>query len=131
MAHQDRLVLGQGNRGGQEVDHSIVAEPEVGEIYKGKVVKVVDFGAFVNFFGPKDGLVHISQLAAERVAKTSDVVKEGQEGLGQAARLRRSRQGPPVDEGRRPGNRPDRLALLVERLPSASIIYSEAGARPC
>jgi polyribonucleotide nucleotidyltransferase len=58
--------------------HSIVAEPEVGVIYEGTVVKVADFGAFVNFFGPKDGLVHISQLAAERVAKTSDVVKEGQ-----------------------------------------------------
>jgi len=55
----------------------IVAEPEIGEIYDGKVVKVMDFGAFVNFFGPKDGLVHISELAAKRVAKTSDVVKEG------------------------------------------------------
>ncbi|WP_162654343.1 polyribonucleotide nucleotidyltransferase [Lentilitoribacter sp. Alg239-R112] len=58
--------------------HSIVDEPEVGVIYEGTVVKVADFGAFVNFFGPRDGLVHISQLAAERVAKTSDVVKEGQ-----------------------------------------------------
>lgn len=58
--------------------HTIVAEPEVGEIYEGTVVKVADFGAFVNFFGPKDGLVHISQLAADRVAKTGDVVKEGQ-----------------------------------------------------
>ncbi|KGF69277.1 polynucleotide phosphorylase/polyadenylase [Hoeflea sp. BAL378] len=58
--------------------HSIVAEPEVGMIYEGTVVKVADFGAFVNFFGPKDGLVHISQLASERVSKTSDVVKEGQ-----------------------------------------------------
>ena len=57
--------------------HSIVDEPEVGEIYEGTVVKTADFGAFVNFFGPKDGLVHISQLAAERVAKTTDVVKEG------------------------------------------------------
>ncbi|MBI3676424.1 MAG: polyribonucleotide nucleotidyltransferase [Proteobacteria bacterium] len=56
----------------------IVAEPEVGEIYDGKVVKVMDFGAFVNFFGPKDGLVHISELAAQRVGKTSDVVSEGQ-----------------------------------------------------
>ncbi len=56
----------------------IVAEPEIGEIYDGKVVKVMDFGAFVNFFGPKDGLVHISELAAKRVAKTSDVVSEGQ-----------------------------------------------------
>lgn len=58
--------------------HSITAEPEVGEIYEGTVVKVADFGAFVNFFGPKDGLVHISQLAEERVAKTADVVSEGQ-----------------------------------------------------
>jgi polyribonucleotide nucleotidyltransferase len=56
---------------------SIVAEPEVGEIYEGKVVKVMDFGAFVNFFGPRDGLVHISELAPKRVAKVSDVVKEG------------------------------------------------------
>src|SRR6188472_4116066 len=57
--------------------HTIVAEPEVGEIYEGTVVKTADFGAFVNFFGPRDGLVHISQLANDRVAKTSDVVKEG------------------------------------------------------
>jgi polyribonucleotide nucleotidyltransferase len=55
----------------------IVAEPEIGEIYDGTVVKVMDFGAFVNFFGPKDGLVHISELAPKRVAKVSDVVKEG------------------------------------------------------
>ena len=57
--------------------HSIVAEPEVGEIYEGTVVKTVEFGAFVNFFGSKDGLVHISQLASDRVAKTTDIVKEG------------------------------------------------------
>ncbi|HEY2836297.1 MAG TPA: polyribonucleotide nucleotidyltransferase [Rhizomicrobium sp.] len=57
---------------------SLTAEPEVGEIYDGKIVKVMDFGAFVNFFGPKDGLVHVSELAASRVAKPSDVVKEGQ-----------------------------------------------------
>jgi polyribonucleotide nucleotidyltransferase len=56
----------------------LTAEPEVGEIYDGKIVKVMDFGAFVNFFGPKDGLVHISELAASRVNKTSDVVSEGQ-----------------------------------------------------
>jgi polyribonucleotide nucleotidyltransferase len=56
---------------------SIVAEPEVGEIYEGKVVKIMDFGAFVNFFGARDGLVHISHLAKQKVAKTSDVVKEG------------------------------------------------------
>ena len=56
---------------------SIVAEPEIGEIYEGKVVKIMDFGAFVNFFGPRDGLVHISELAPKRVAKVTDVVKEG------------------------------------------------------
>jgi polyribonucleotide nucleotidyltransferase len=56
---------------------SIASEPEVGHVYEGTVVKVMDFGAFVNFFGAKDGLVHISQLASRRVQKTSDVVKEG------------------------------------------------------
>ncbi|MBR1216680.1 polyribonucleotide nucleotidyltransferase [Bradyrhizobium sp. U87765 SZCCT0131] len=56
---------------------SIASDPEVGHIYDGTVVKVMEFGAFVNFFGPRDGLVHISQLAAARVQKTSDVVKEG------------------------------------------------------
>jgi polyribonucleotide nucleotidyltransferase len=56
---------------------SITSDPEVGQIYDGTIVKVMEFGAFVNFFGPKDGLVHISQLAASRVQKTSDVVKEG------------------------------------------------------
>jgi polyribonucleotide nucleotidyltransferase len=58
---------------------SIASEPEVGAIYKGKVVKVVDFGAFVNFFGAKDGLVHISQIKNEKVGKTSDVLSEGDE----------------------------------------------------
>ena len=56
---------------------SIASEPEVGQIYEGTVVKVMDFGAFVNFFGAKDGLVHISQLAPRRVQKVTDVVKEG------------------------------------------------------
>jgi polyribonucleotide nucleotidyltransferase len=56
---------------------SIASEPEVGHIYEGTVVKVMDFGAFVNFFGAKDGLVHISQLAPRRVQKTTDVVREG------------------------------------------------------
>ncbi|HKV14896.1 MAG TPA: polyribonucleotide nucleotidyltransferase [Reyranella sp.] len=55
----------------------IVAEPEVGVIYNGKVVKTVEFGAFVNFLGARDGLVHISELAPRRVAKVTDVVKEG------------------------------------------------------
>ncbi len=57
---------------------SITSEPEVGQIYDGKVVKVVDFGAFVNFFGAKDGLVHVSQIANQRVEKVSDVLHEGQ-----------------------------------------------------
>jgi polyribonucleotide nucleotidyltransferase len=57
---------------------SIVAEPEVGTVYEGKVVKIVDFGAFVNFLGSKDGLVHISELANERVPSVGDVVSEGQ-----------------------------------------------------
>jgi len=55
----------------------IVAEPEVGVIYNGKVVKTMDFGAFVNFLGAKDGLVHISELAPQRVGKTTDVVNVG------------------------------------------------------
>ncbi|MCF8476592.1 MAG: polyribonucleotide nucleotidyltransferase [Pseudolabrys sp.] len=56
---------------------SIASDPEIGKIYDGTVVKTMDFGAFVNFFGAKDGLVHISQLAAARVNKVTDVVKEG------------------------------------------------------
>tara|TARA_B100000579_G_scaffold121880_1_gene98092 strand:- start:5994 stop:8069 length:2076 start_codon:yes stop_codon:yes gene_type:complete len=57
--------------------NSIIEEPEVGQVYEGKVVKIMEFGAFVNFFGKKDGLVHISQLSAERVDKVTDVVNEG------------------------------------------------------
>jgi len=57
----------------------IVAEPEVGVIYNGKVVKVVDFGAFVNFLGARDGLVHISELAPRRVGKVTEIVNEGDE----------------------------------------------------
>jgi polyribonucleotide nucleotidyltransferase len=56
---------------------NIIAEPEVGVIYQGKVVKTVEFGAFVNFMGARDGLVHISELAAQRVGKTTDVVNIG------------------------------------------------------
>jgi len=62
-----------------EMIHSIVAEPEEGKIYKGKVVKIVDFGAFVNFFGKRDGLVHVSQIENRRLNHPSDVLKEGQE----------------------------------------------------
>jgi len=57
---------------------SLTSEPEIGAIYDGKVVKVVDFGAFVNFFGAKDGLVHVSQISRDRVSKPSDVLTEGQ-----------------------------------------------------
>ena len=62
-----------------EMVKNIIAKTEMGKIYKGKVVKIMEFGAFVNFLGKQDGLVHISQLAGKRVAKVSDVVKEGDE----------------------------------------------------
>ncbi len=76
----------------------IVAEPEVGAIYSGKVVKVVDFGAFVNFLGSRDGLVHISELAPRRVGKVTDVVNEGDEvkvkvlGIDDRGKVRLSRK---------------------------------------
>ena len=62
-----------------EFINNLTAKPEVGKIYKGKVVKIMEFGAFVNFLGKQDGLVHISELAGKRVAKVTDVVKEGDE----------------------------------------------------
>ncbi len=62
-----------------EMIKNITAEPEVGVIYTGKVVKTVDFGAFVNFMGARDGLVHISELRPERVEKTTDIVNVGDE----------------------------------------------------
>ncbi|PPR62515.1 MAG: Polyribonucleotide nucleotidyltransferase [Alphaproteobacteria bacterium MarineAlpha4_Bin2] len=70
-----------GDAGQRAIDWitSIVAEPEVGKIYNGKVVKLMDFGAFVNFLGSKDGLVHISELSKERVGEVSDVVSMGDE----------------------------------------------------
>ncbi len=68
---------GEAIRAALDWINSIVAEPEVGVIYEGTVVKTMDFGAFVNFFGKRDGLVHISQLADKRVENTTDVVKEG------------------------------------------------------
>ena len=58
---------------------NLIAKPEMGKVYKGKVVKIMEFGAFVNFLGKQDGLVHISELADKRVAKVGDVVKEGDE----------------------------------------------------
>jgi polyribonucleotide nucleotidyltransferase len=70
-------VDGDAARAAIDWIRGIVAEPEVGVIYNGKVVKVVDFGAFVNFLGSRDGLVHISELAPQRVGKVADVVKLG------------------------------------------------------
>ncbi len=70
---------GESIKKAYDMIYSIVAEPEEGAIYKGKVVKIVDFGAFVNFFGKKDGLVHVSQIENRRLNHPSDVLKEGQE----------------------------------------------------
>src|SRR3954464_4097917 len=70
-------VNSEGGLAAKKRIEDITAEVEVGRIYEGTVLKVMEFGAFVNFFGSKDGLVHISQLASARVQKTSDVVKEG------------------------------------------------------
>ena len=69
---------GESIKKAYEMIHAIVAEPEVGNIYDGKVVKIVDFGAFVNFFGKRDGLVHVSQIENRRLNHPSDVLKEGQ-----------------------------------------------------
>ena len=62
----------------RELISAIVDEPEVGRVYTGKVVKIMDFGAFVNFFGKRDGLVHVSQMSSERRRHPKDVLKEGQ-----------------------------------------------------
>ncbi|GGA95654.1 polyribonucleotide nucleotidyltransferase [Allosediminivita pacifica] len=70
---------GEAIKRAYDMIHSIVAEPEEGHIYKGKVVKIVDFGAFVNFFGKRDGLVHVSQIVPRRLNHPSDELKEGQE----------------------------------------------------
>ena len=75
--------------------NEITMEPEVGAIYEGTVVKIMDFGAFVQIMPGTDGLVHISQLARERVTKVRDVVKEGDTAAGQGARDRPGRQDPP------------------------------------
>ncbi|MDU8943820.1 polyribonucleotide nucleotidyltransferase [Ovoidimarina sediminis] len=70
---------GEAIKKAYDMIYSIVAEPEEGKIYKGTVVKIVDFGAFVNFFGKRDGLVHVSQIENRRLNHPSDVLKEGQE----------------------------------------------------
>lgn len=75
IAAVDKVAADEARR----MIESIIAEPEVGMIYEGKVVKITDFGAFVQFLPGKEGLVHISQLSAERVANVRDVVSEGQE----------------------------------------------------
>ncbi|QCE32350.1 polyribonucleotide nucleotidyltransferase [Acetobacteraceae bacterium] len=66
----------QANAAKQRIE-ALTSDPEVGRIYDGSVVKTTDFGAFVNFLGPKDGLVHISELSTQRVARTTDIVKQG------------------------------------------------------
>ncbi|WP_313137545.1 polyribonucleotide nucleotidyltransferase [Paracoccus jeotgali] len=70
---------GEAIKKAYDMIHSIVAEPEEGQIYTGKVVKLVDFGAFVNFFGKRDGLVHVSQIANKRLGHPNEVLTEGQE----------------------------------------------------
>ncbi|MCG7521037.1 polyribonucleotide nucleotidyltransferase [Ruegeria sp. Ofav3-42] len=70
---------GESIKKAYDMIYSIVAEPEEGQVYTGKVVKIVDFGAFVNFFGKRDGLVHVSQIENRRLNHPSDVLKEGQE----------------------------------------------------
>ncbi|NBB82939.1 MAG: polyribonucleotide nucleotidyltransferase, partial [Alphaproteobacteria bacterium] len=74
-----KVASNDADKAQQAIDwiKGIAAEPEVGQVYTGKVVKLMDFGAFVNFLGPRDGLVHISELAPQRVRQVSDVVKEG------------------------------------------------------
>jgi polyribonucleotide nucleotidyltransferase len=70
---------GEAIKKAHDMIYAIVAEPEEGKIYTGTVVKIVDFGAFVNFFGKRDGLVHVSQIENRRLNHPSDVLKEGQE----------------------------------------------------
>lgn len=70
---------GESIKKAYDMIYSIVAEPEEGHVYTGKVVKLVDFGAFVNFFGKRDGLVHVSQIANRRLTHPNEILKEGQE----------------------------------------------------
>jgi len=76
-----KVAAVDGKKGQAAIDwiKGIVAEPEAGAIYNGKVVKIVEFGAFVNFLGARDGLVHISEIAPRRIAKVTDVLKEGEQ----------------------------------------------------
>ncbi|MEL0110180.1 MAG: polyribonucleotide nucleotidyltransferase [Rickettsiales bacterium] len=120
-----KVAAVDGEAGQRAIDwiNSIVAEPEVGKIYNGKVVKIMDFGAFVNFLGSKDGLVHISELAEERVGEVGDVVTLGDEvkvkviGLDDRGKVKLSMRAVNQETGEeiaveprapRGGNRPDR-----------------------
>jgi polyribonucleotide nucleotidyltransferase len=120
-----KVAAVDGDAGQRAIDwiNSIVAEPEVGTIYNGKVVKIMDFGAFVNFLGSKDGLVHISELAEERVGEVGDVVTLGDEvkvkviGLDDRGKVKLSMRAVNQETGEeiaveprapRGGNRPDR-----------------------
>jgi hypothetical protein len=97
----------------------IVAEPEVGVIYSGKVVKTVEFGAFVNFLGARDGLVHISELAPRRVGQGERRGQGRRPGEGQGPGRRRPRQGAAVDEGGRPADRRGHLEQAARRSAAA------------
>ena len=97
---------------------NITAEPEIGAIYTGKVVKTVDFGAFVNFMGSKDGLVHISELAPERVGKTTDIINVGDEvrvkliGIDDRGKVKLSLKAVDQETGKEiPGQSSDRRAV--------------------
>jgi len=97
----------------------IVAEPEVGSIYSGKVVKIVDFGAFVNFLGARDGLVHISELAPRRVGKVTDVINEGDHvkvkvlGIDDRGKVRLSMKIVDQDTGEDLGDKPSEQQEVV------------------
>jgi polyribonucleotide nucleotidyltransferase len=104
----------------------IVAEPEVGHIYTGKVVKIVDFGAFVNFLGSKDGLVHISELAPRRVGKVTDVVQEGQQvkvkvlGVDDRGKVKLSMRAVDQQTGEDLGDRPRERESKPEQAPAGA-----------
>jgi polyribonucleotide nucleotidyltransferase len=101
----------QADRSGEGWILGIVEEAEVGKIYNGKVVNIVDFGAFVNFMGGKDGLVHVSEMRNERVEKPTDVVSEGQEVKVKVLEIDRVARFASSMRRRRSGNR----AVTVDR----------------
>src|SRR6202000_133563 len=98
---------------------AIVAEPAAGVIYNGKVVKTVEFGAFVNFLGARDGLVHISELAPRRVGKVTDVVSEGQQvkvkvlGVDDRGKVRLSMKAVDQETGEKTSNKPREGAAVA------------------